>query len=148
MRRSQLLLLTSVLLFTFHGQAHAGALRFGIDETLHHLQDVKLEGPKGEKLFLGHKSAIRFFVAGVYIRDDGYVLGIVGGEKGYYPMPEGAELARLQQLGLLPKPLPEYTLGVIDYAIGYSLWLVIAIIVLWIFLGSVFRRRKRTAGAE
>lgn len=148
MRRSPLLLLASILLFTFHGQAQAGAIRFGIDETVHHLQNVKLEGPKGEKLFLGHKSAIRYFVAGVYIRDDGYVLGVVGGDNRYFPMPDGSELARLQQAGLLPNPLPKYALGVIDHAIGNSLWLVIATVLLWIFLGSVRKNRKLKKSAS
>lgn len=142
MRRLQFLLLASVLLFTFHEQVQAGALRFGIDETLHHLENVKLEGPKGEKLFLAHKTAIRFFVAGVYLRDDGYVLGVVGGDDRYAPLPVGAELERLQQAGLLPKPLPKYTLGWFDYAIGYSLWLVLILLMVWPLLGHLFKRRK------
>src|SRR5262245_26837938 len=101
--------------------AHA-KLMFGKDETIHFLQDVKLTGPNQETLYLGYMTAIQFFLAGVYVEDEGYVLGVKGESKTFFRVPTGEELKGFQQRGLLPDPLPPYSLNFFDYLFGYSLW--------------------------
>src|SRR5262245_41852692 len=139
------MLLAAILCCSAATAAHA-KLMFGKDETIHFLQDVKLTGPNNEALYLGYKTAIQFFLAGVYVEDEGYVLGIKGDSKKFFNMPTGQELKDFQQRGLLPDPLPSYSLGFFDYLFGYSLWIVIAVVVAW----SVFdwRRRKKKKEGE
>lgn len=103
-------------------------LMFGVDETLECIQDVALKGGSGESLCLAWKTSKFFFGAGVYLKDDGYVLKVPGGNS-YYPLPDPAELKAFQAQGLMPDPLPPYTLPVWEYLFGYSLWLVIAFVV-------------------
>lgn len=136
------LLLLAALVFLIPGQAQA--YRFGTDETIHKIQDVTLKGAKDEKLFLGYMTRIRYFLAGLYVEDAGYVLGVEGESKRFYHMPEGDELKRFQRNGYLPDPLPSYKLSAFDYIIGYSLWWALALIgvVLWFT-----ERRKRLAAS-
>ena len=135
------LLLVAILWFPASTAAHAKVM-FGKDQTIHFLQDVKLTGPNQEPLFLGYMTAIQFFLAGLYVQDEGYVLGVKGDSKKFFRMPTGDELKGFQQRGLLPDPLPPYSLGFFDYLIGYSLWLVLAVVVLW---GVFDWQRKRKA---
>jgi hypothetical protein len=125
------------------GSAHA--LRFGEDRRVHFLQDVSLKSVEGEALYLGYLTKTLFVAAGVYITDGGYVLGVNGDTKKYYPMPTGEELARLQKAGSLPDPLPPYSIDFVDYLFGYSLWIVLAGVIGWTVLGEL---RKKTAVAE
>jgi hypothetical protein len=104
----------------------AKGLGFGNDERIHSLSDVKLRGPSGEALFLAHKVTTQFFLLGVNVKDEGYVLGVKGESRKYFRMPADAQVQRLQQQGLLPSPLPGYRLGTFDYLFGYSLWFALA----------------------
>ena len=63
--------------------------------------------------------------------DDGYVLGLQGDATGYYPMPTGKDLSDLQAEGVLPEPLPPYSISTVDYALGYSLWIFLGLVVLF-----------------
>lgn len=103
-------------------------LMFGVDETLECIQDVSLKGGSGEPLCLAWKTSKYFFGAGVYLKDDGYVLKVPGGTS-YYPLPDPGELKAFQAQGLMPDPLPHYSLPIWEYLFGYSLWLVIAFVV-------------------
>jgi len=109
---------------------------FGKQEDVQKIQDVQLKGPSGEDLFLGYKTSGYFLGAGVYISDDGYVLGIQGVKDKYFPLPRAEVLTQLQQEGSLPSPLPQYSLSLLDYAFGYSLWLTL----LAVFLFQVLKR--------
>ena len=60
-----------------------GRLMFGKQENLKEIQDIALRGPEGEDLYLGYKTTSFFFGDGVYMKDDGYVLGIRGQEQYY-----------------------------------------------------------------
>ena len=128
MRYKRPLCLFALLLFAQSWDADAARGMVGTSETVHHLQDVPLTGPKGEKLFLGYKTSTTFFIAGVWMSVDGYVLGVQGDSKHYFSLPESAALERYQKAGALPNPLPKYEPSILDYAFGYSLWLII---VLW-----------------
>jgi len=58
-------------------------------------------------------------------------------------MPTGVQLSNFQQQGLLPSPLPAYTRDAIDYLIGFSLWLILALLP----LGALFDHYRRKAQA-
>jgi hypothetical protein len=144
MRRGLLLAVAFFCLFLPSRNAEA-AWQFGADETIHFLQDVTLKGANQEALFLGYLTKTQFVIAGVYITDEGYVLGVKGESKRYYNMPTGEELAGFQKGGFLPDPLPPYSLGFLDYFIGYSLWWAIAIMIVWWAVSSRMKKRKAEA---
>ena len=113
----------SVFLFA---PRQAAAWSFGTKESVHYLQDVKLKGPNDEPLYLGYMTKTQFFLAGLYVTDEGYVLAPKGQHGRYMQMPSGEMLARHQKAGMLPSPLPRYKLGFWTYVIGYSFWIMIA----------------------
>src|SRR4051812_13739050 len=101
-----------------------GKMFFGKDETLVCLRDVDFKASDGAQLCLGHKFTKTFFVAGLYLKDDGYVLKVRSSDT-YYPL-DDAKVRALQAEGAIPTPLPAYSIPLIEYAFGYSLWLIIA----------------------
>ncbi|MEI9902151.1 MAG: TerB family tellurite resistance protein [Hyphomicrobium sp.] len=121
--------------------AEAAKLRFGDDETLHVVAPTQL-GTAGKPISLCYKASTYFFVAGVYTTDE-YVLCEGGTSTRYWPMPAAAPLAALQGQGMIPAPLPPYKRDVLDYVVGYSLWLVIAFVV----AASYFSRSSSAAQA-
>ncbi len=118
--------------------AQAAKPHFGPSEKLHVIAGTKLLNG-AQPLSLCYKSYTYFFLAGIFTTDE-YVLCEGGASDRYWPMPAGEELAKLQSEGLLPSPLPPYERDTFDYVIGYSLWLVIAFVVLW---GLVDRLRAK-----
>ena len=129
--------------------AHAATenMLFGTGEDVHAIQDVALKGPGGEPLVLAYKTTTRYFIGGLYVRDDGYVLRPQSDTGRYLQLPKGDELSRFQQQGLLPNPLPPYKLGAFDYANGYSLWMIVALTLLVIVLPPIVRSRRRLRSA-
>lgn len=121
-----------------------GKLMFGKDETLTCIQPVTLKGADGESLCLAFKTSKYFVGAGVYLKDDGYVLKATSQKDLYYPMPAPEELKAFQAQGLVPDPLPAYSVPVVEYLFGYSLWIVIAGVVAFERLKSA-RTKKRKA---
>jgi len=111
------------------------AILFGVDETIRCIDDVGLVGPADEQLCLAHKTAARIFGGGVYLRDEGYVLGVL--EEADDPEPSeyfeisADDITEYQTEGLLPTPLPDYSIPVTDYLWGYSLWIVLAVGIVW-----------------
>ena len=63
-----------------------GLGRIGAQDSIHFIQDVTLKGPQNEALFLGYATRTKMFLAGVYIVDEGYVLGIKDRSSSFYPM--------------------------------------------------------------
>ncbi|PCJ99106.1 MAG: hypothetical protein COA45_06590 [Zetaproteobacteria bacterium] len=122
--------------------AYAGTIRFGADQSIVKISDLSFKGPKGEEIFLAHVVTTQFFILGLYVKDDGYALGIKGERKGFYPFPEAEKVKQLQALGILSDPLPEYKLKTFDYVIGYSLWIFLAAMLGWGLLKSAFSRKK------
>jgi hypothetical protein len=104
--------------------------RFGKSEEIDRIAPVALVGPSGEHLFLAHKVTTLWFMAGVYMKDDGYVLGVEGQDKAYYALPP-EKMALAQKAGLLPNPLPAYEIQPIQYLLGYSLWIVLVFVIAW-----------------
>ncbi len=133
----------ALLLVAFAGEARAWT-PFGTVEHTTRLQDVTLTTQDGEALYLGHKTSTLYFILGVYISDDGYVLGVRSNPGHIGDMPPPDVLADLQKKGLLPDPLPPYRLGLGDYLAGYALWLVVGpLIGLYLYFQFAGRLRRR-----
>ena len=65
-------------------------------------------------------------LGGVNVTDLGYVLAVKGRENTNYPMPSGDELAGYQAKGLIPSPMPSYSLAWHQVLFGDMFWLVLA----------------------
>jgi len=144
----KILLSLIILLITVTSQAaHAKTgFKFGDSESLHKIQDIDMLGPKGEKLYLANKTITKFVLLGVYLSDKGYVLAVVDDNaKGYYPL-DTELIKKLQAENSLPTPLPEYKISIWDYLFGYSLWVVIFIIIALKFFQN--RWSKKTIEQE
>lgn len=129
-------------------QSANAAYRFGKDEKIHHIQDVKMKGANGEALFLAYKTSSQSFLLPVYITDDGYVLGLKDSPKKYYSLPDGERLKTIQAAGNLPDPLPPYSLTIMQLIFGHSLWIAVAIFLIWLVSDMIARRRKRARKKE
>ncbi len=108
-----------------------GTLLFGRADTITCIQPSKVGGPNGEQLCLAYKTSKLFVGAGVYLKDEGYVLAERTDAKSFYPLSK-EDIARWQGTGQLPTPLPSYDIPWYQYAFGYSLWLVLLLCIgLW-----------------
>ncbi|CAN5264885.1 hypothetical protein BH10PSE9_BH10PSE9_08980 [soil metagenome] len=133
-----------VAAFMFASNA-AHAAMFGKDETIHFIQDVSITSQDNKPLFLGYKTTTNWILAGVSISDDGYVFGLREDHSKYIETTPD-EIAKFQKSGLLPDPLPPYKIPLIEYILGYSLWIVIPIVAL-VYLIGWMRKRKTPAPA-
>jgi hypothetical protein len=103
--------------------ARAMELWFGTGERIREIQPTKDPQYK-----LCYKVSIFFFIAGCYVKDDGYVLQMAGEPSRYIALtPE--MIRQLQQDGTLPTPLPPYSLWWLDYLAGYSTWIILGPII-------------------
>lgn len=101
---------------------HAGMMNFGTEEEIHEIQPTR-----DPNFTLCHKVRTYFFVGGIYVADDGYVLQKKG-QYGYYPL-DAARIRALQEEGVLPTPLPPYSLSLWDRLCGYSLWIGLVFVI-------------------
>jgi hypothetical protein len=95
---------------------------------------------------LCYKYSIKYFILGVSVHDDGYVLS--NGDDYYtYVQLDQSKIQELQKNGTLPDPLPAYSFTWKQYAAGYSLWIFIALILFawlaWIGLKAAFNKLRR-----
>lgn len=134
-------------LFFISTPAFAGKIMFGLDESFHKIQDVEILGPNGEDLDLSYMLEKRFFVAGLYLKDKGYVLSTSNSEGNYYRL-DAAEIVKFQTSGLLPTPMPSYKIDIIEYLIGYSLWLVIFAVIVWGFVEKTLKKKRQSNTEE
>ncbi len=128
MRTRGIVLAMVLVLFGFAGEARAWTA-FGTVEDIHPIENVGLTGPDGEALFLGYKTSTVYFIGGAWITDDGYILGLQSDHSRILDMPTGETLAGFQKQGLLPDPLPGYSVGFLAYLKGYSLWLALLVLI-------------------
>lgn len=138
------LLLSMPLYFAWSHTAEA-RVRFGEDHTIHFIQNVDIKGPHDEVLYLGYKITTFYLFAGVYVRDDGYILGIKGHEgSGHFNL-TADQIEDYQHRGLLPNPMPHYSISIYEYIMGYLLWIVLFIIGMWALLDRLRRQRRALA---
>lgn len=89
---------------------------------------------------LGHLATYKvsyWLLAGVWVSSETV---IAVSNDSYSPMPKGQELKELQELDILPDPIPDYGLNALDYILGYSFWLIVAIILI---IGYVTSKKDR-----
>jgi hypothetical protein len=120
----RLTLLLPLLLTLWHAPVQA-KLRFGEVERLRHVATTTLTDSSGATLYLARKIVEKHFLLPYALDDQGYVLGVSGDSRRYYPLPAGEKLAALQQAGHLPTPLPPYKLDTIDLLLGHALWVML-----------------------
>jgi tetratricopeptide (TPR) repeat protein len=123
--------------------AYAGKVMFGTQEHLIKIQDVAIEGPRGETLYLGYKYSLYSFVAPYSVSNDGYILGVAGQDR-YYKL-DAKMIEDLQAKGQLPNPLPPYQLSEVDYIFGNLLWIILAGLAIWFLISSLKDRRQKKA---
>ena len=117
-------------------------LPFGTSEKIKEIQDLK-----GTEYKLCHKYTFHLFLAGVYLTDDGYVLQKKGNAVLYVPL-DKEKTDELQKSGLLPSPLPGYSIPITAYLFGYSLWLIVLVVIIGSLLWSWFWRRYAGGSSE
>jgi hypothetical protein len=145
MTRRSVGFLLALLLIVFAGEARAWT-PFGTVEHIEPITNVGLQTPNSEPLFLAYKTSTIYFIGGIFVHDDGYVLGLQSNPKHYVDMPPPNMLADFQSKGLLPTPLPSYRLGFGDYLAGFSLWIVVVPLAgayLYFYFAARFGRRRR-----
>ncbi len=124
-----------------------GKLMFGWDDTISCIEPVGVKGEHDEPLCLAYKTSKLFVGAGVYLKDDGYVLGDPAQKGTYYPWPDEPQLTKWQSAGLIPDPLPGYSIPIAEYAFAYSLWIIVAVMVAWALVKNALTRRRQQRDA-
>jgi hypothetical protein len=118
---------------------------FGPDESIHRITEIEIDE---KDYYLAFKTTIYFFVAGVYLSDDGYVLQekhmVENGKSDWFIPLDPDEIRDLQAGGYLPDPLPRYAVPFWEYLFGYSLWLVVAGTAAFSALGAKLAPRRRS----
>jgi hypothetical protein len=142
-RVSLVLLLALLLQVILVAPGEAAKIRFGSRETLHVIAKTNIFN-RGEPLSLCYKSYTYYLIAGLYTTDE-LVLCDVSKDH-YLPMPPHDEIEQLQKAKLLPNPLPAYKRPLVDYLIGYSLWICLPFIALLTFFAA--RREKAQAATD
>ncbi|SDE18415.1 TerB family tellurite resistance protein [Rhodospira trueperi] len=148
MRRSAIFVLTGLCLTAVFtslstvAEARSGGhglpfFVFGQSDTITCLEDVPIKGSGNEDLCLAKLNSYYMFIAGLGTSSKLVLAEKTGG--GYYEIPAKEELERLQKAGLLPDPLPTYSRPIEDYLYGYSLWLLLAALLVF---GGITRAIK------
>lgn len=117
---------------------------FGRQAYLCFLQDIEITGPQGERLALCYKFSIYCFFVPLWLRRDGYVLGIIEtNQKGtklwlaktFYPL-TSETINQYQTSKHLPKPLPHYLITFGDsWPVGVG-WIITGVgILIWFVHG-------------
>lgn len=141
--RAAMRLLAGITAFCLHvlagaSSAEAAKMRFGAEETLTHYADTGVQ-VGGEKLSLCYKATTQWFLLGVWTTDEAVLCDQA--RRRYWALPKGDQLKQLQAAKRLPDPIPPYERPFIEYAFGYSLWVLGGLIGVGILLS---RGRTRT----
>ena len=139
MKTAQLVLLLLTFLVIPSPVLASGTLSFGTDDTIKEIQELP-----GTNYKLCYHYHINYFIAGLYLVNDGYVLT----EKPdpnklrfftdttanrYVPLSK-EKTNELQNAGLLPNPLPKYSIPTSAYIEGFSLWWILLLTIAILFL--------------
>jgi hypothetical protein len=121
----------------------SSTLKFGTDDTINKIQDLP-----GTNYTLCYHYHINYFIAGVYLANDGYVLTekpdnkkqtfFTDASTKYLPLTK-EKINELQQTGLLPRPLPPYSIPTFEYFDGFSLWWILLFTIVVLFVRSRIR---------
>ena len=131
-----LLRLIVVLTLLLGALSSAQAFRpicLGKVEYIHRIADTGLRDSSGNRLALARKQTTSCFLVPYRTVSNGFVLMSERDHAVYYPMPSGEELHSDQWRGLLPDPLPDDGLPLIDFFFGHLMWAI------FFFAGVVLR---------
>lgn len=123
------------------------AMMFGEDDNIYVIQDVDLTSPNNKPMQLAHRVTNHFFIGGIYTTDNGYVLIEKGSKDEYWTLTEN-EMLQYQADKFLPTPMPSYKIPFWDYLFGYSLWLIIAGVVVYYFIKEKFFPDKEEVATD
>jgi hypothetical protein len=147
-----LFMLAAFILIAVSGPDANAALKFGTRDSVQHLKDLSVKGPKGEALSLGYVTTTHSFMLPYKMTGD-YVLIVRGAAKDpsgrardvFHRLPQ-AKIEQMQRAGALPKPLPASRHTIFDYLMGYLLWWSIPATLAFIGLFSMLGFGRRTRG--
>jgi len=126
MKTIVLVILLTTLLPNVVSAKRVGGI-FGKSERIINISDVDIKGPNGEELYLAYKTTSVFFIMGVYMSNDGYVLGVKKSFNTYYPLSE-EKIKELQKSGALPVILPTYKIPLTEWLWGFSFWMLLIVV--------------------
>jgi hypothetical protein len=129
-----------ITFLSFSSNTVYAGLMFGKKDSIIAIQNINQKDQNSDNLFLGHRITTNFFILGVSVSDQGYVLGVKEKYNRYYPLDE-QKIAELQKKNILPTPLPRYKIDLFQYLVGYSLYIFIVVIGLWDFSKRKFKNR-------
>jgi len=130
-----------LLTFIFCGQTFAKGMQFGDQDSLIKIQDVDITSPNGDELYLAYHLSTKFFIAGVNLTDKGYVLVLkADSEDSQYYALTSEQIKEFQAEGDLPNPMPTYEISMLNYAVGYSLWIIILVLGAFSGIKKLFKK--------
>jgi len=91
---------------------------------------------------VGHSTTL-FVLAGVFVSDKGYAIKTTGSDD-YWEL-DAEMIKNMQEVGLLPTPLPPATIDTFDLIFGYSLWIVLGGLALFYGAKAIFFKKKPEA---
>ena len=118
---------------------------FGQQNDLTCIVDVSMVVEDGEPLCLAYKTMTFSVGLPVYFEDQGYVLAIKDDMSSYYQMPTGVQLAGSQIMGMLPEPLPSYSIPPQEYAQGFLFWVLLPFAVLLVIIQSKIKKGRQAS---
>lgn len=142
------LIILLTLLIPNAASAKRGRGLFGKSERVIKISEVDIKGPNGEELYLAYKTTKVFFFMGVYMSNDGYILGVKKSFGTYYPLSE-EKIKSFQKSGALPAALPAYKIPISEWLWGFSLWILLAVLVgIWLFKLPKKKERNFISGCK
>jgi hypothetical protein len=156
MRRGLSILAVFILMAVFPQGAHA-TLLFGTVDRVQHIQNLNVKGPNGEALSLGyvtttHRFMLPYKMTGDYaliVRDG--MKDLDGRTRAVFHRLTNEKIGQMQRAGALPNPLPAHRHTIVDYFMGYLLWVAFPLVFVftWLFstlgIGSSTRGETRPA---
>ena len=116
---------------------------FGEKDFIYKIQDIGIKNKDAEPLYLGHRVTIKFFIAGIYLEDNGYVLSSKTNNEKKYLQLDDKLIHNLQAEGVLQTPVPKYKVSGMDYLLGYSLWVIIFVFGTYELIKILFSKVRR-----
>lgn len=116
-------------------------VRFGKQDSVYKLVETHLQDEQGRPLWIADHVTSYYVFAGVYARDDGLVL-TANTDEGYFPFPTAEEVKQYQSAGLFPAELPKHGLGFFDIFLGFSLWWLLLVVVVWTVISTKIEAKK------
>ena len=109
--------------------------RFGTEDKIIRIQKIEVPAAARQMVppefldnaYLARRISIKWFIAGAYLTDHGYVIEL--DDDRYFDL--GTErISALQTIGVLPIPLSAAPIPASEYVIGYSLWPILAFVLI------------------